>query len=119
MMLLSVLAILVNAEDVPEGSLNAVNSDIISEERILVEKTERYLTQVDRQIAAIDGFLNKHYVDFDYTKDDVAEYVSNPINTYVMIKRTVVEWPKVRAVVLNETLDGELEDIIKLKMSIK
>ena len=116
-MALAVMPVLVYADVELETSLNTANSDNISGERVLREKTERYVTQVDRQIAALDGFLNKHYADFDYTEDDVAEYVSNPINTYVMIKRTAVEWPKVRAIVFNETLDSELEDIIQLKMS--
>ena len=113
------MPVLVYADVELETSLNTANSDNISVERVLREKTERYLTQVDRQIAALDGFLNKHYADFDYTEDDVAEYVSNPINTYVMIKRTAVEWPKVRAIVFNETLDSELEDIIQLKMLLQ
>ena len=118
-MALAVMPVLVYADVELETSLNTANSDNISVERVLREKTERYLTQVDRQIAVLDGFLNKHYADFDYTEDEVAEYVSNPINTYVMIKRTAVEWPKVRAIVFNETLDSELEDIIKLKMSLQ
>ena len=120
MMLMAVMALHVRADFEPEVLLNTVNSDsTISGERVLREKTERYLTQVDRQIAALDGFLNKFYSEFDYTEDDVAEYVSNPINAFVMIKRTAVEWPKVRATVLNDTLDSELEDIIKLKMSLQ
>lgn len=118
-MLMVVMTVYVHADVEPEVLLNTVNSDNVLEERVLGEMTERYLAQVDRQIAALDGFLNKYYSDFNYTEDDVAEYVSNPINTYVMIKRTAVEWPKVRAIVFNETLDSELEEIIKQKMSLQ
>lgn len=118
-MLMVVMTVYVHADVEPEVLLNTVNSDNVLGERVLGEMTERYLAQVDRQIAALDGFLNKYYSDFNYTEDDVAEYVSNPINTYVMIKRTAVEWPKVRAIVFNETLDSELEEIIKQKMSLQ
>ena len=119
MMLMVVMTVYVHADVEPEVLLNTVNSDNVLGERVLGEMTERYLAQVDRQIAALDGFLNKYYSDFNYTEDDVAEYVSNPINTYVMIKRTAVEWPKVRAIVFNETLDSELEEIIRQKMSLQ
>ena len=118
-MLMVVMAVQAYADVEPEVLFNTVNSDNVLGERVLGEMTERYLAQVDRQIAALDGFLNKYYSDFNYTEDDVAEYVSNPINTYVMIKRTAVEWPKVRAIVFNETLDSELEEIIKQKMSLQ
>ena len=82
------------------------------------EKTRWYLEQVDRQISTLDTFLHKYYLNFNYTEEDVPEYVSNPINTYMMIKRTAVEWPKVREVVFNKTLDSALEEIIKLKLSL-
>ena len=118
-MLMAVTHVTVCAGIEPEVLSNTVDSERISGDRVLREKTERYLSQVDRQIAALDSFLNKYYAEFEYTENDVAEYVSNPINAFVMIKRTAVEWPKVRAVVLNETLDSELEDIIKLRMSLQ
>ena len=119
MVLMAVTSVTVCADIEPEVLSNTVNSERISGDRVLREKTERYLTQVDHQIATLDSFLNKFYANFDYTEDDVTDYVSNPINAFVMIKRTAVEWPKVRAIVLNETLDSELEDIIKLKMSLQ
>ena len=118
-MLMAVTSVTVCADIEPGALLNTVDSERISGDRVLREKTERYLSQIDRQIAALDGFLNKFYSEFDYTEDDVAEYVSNPINAFVMIKRTAVEWPKVQAILLNETLDSELEDIIKLTMSLQ
>ena len=108
------LSLSAHAEVVPEVLSNTQNSDTISG-NLLREKTEEYLTQVDRQIAALDSYLNRHYKNFDYAEDDVPEYVSNPINAFTMIKRTALEWPKVRAILLNETMDSELEDILELK----
>ncbi len=32
--------------------------------------------------------LNKYYSNYNYTEDDATEYVSHPINTYVLLKRT-------------------------------
>ena len=108
------LSLSAHAEVVPEVLSNTQNSDTISG-NLLREKTEEYLTQVDRQIAALDSYLNRHYKNFDYTEDDVAEYVSHPINAFTMIKRTALVWPKLRAILINETLDSELEDILELK----
>ena len=100
----------------PETLINSANT---SGEQVLREKMQWYLEQVDRQISTLDSFLHKYYDNFNYTEEDVAEYVSNPINTYMMIKRTAVEWPKVREVVFNKTLDSELEEIIELKQSLQ
>ena len=116
MIVVVLLSASAHADVVSEVESNTQDSDTISG-NLLREKTEEYLTQVDRQIAALDSFLNRHYKNFDYTEDDVAEYVSNPINAFTMIKRTALEWPKLGAILLNETLDSELEDIIQLKMS--
>ena len=32
--------------------------------------------------------LTKYYSNYNYTEEDAAEYVSHPINTYVLLKRT-------------------------------
>ena len=40
----------------------------------------------------------------NYTEDDAVDYVSNPINTYVMLKRTAVHWPRVKAKVIKINL---------------
>jgi hypothetical protein len=66
----------------------------VDTEILLRTKLEEHLVQVNRQIKALVHFLDTHYKDYNYTEADTIEYVSNPINTYVMIKRTSMEWPK-------------------------
>jgi len=39
--------------------------------------------------------LDTYYKNYHWTEEDAEEYVSNPINAYVLIKRTALEWPRV------------------------
>ncbi len=76
---------------------------LFATERRLHDKLRRYLEQTDKQIAALDELLDKHYADYDKLEgEDAAEYVSNPINTYSMLKRTGLHWPMAR-----EALQGD------------
>lgn len=74
-------------------------------------KIKNHLVQVERQIKSLDYLLNTVYKDYNYTAEDAHEYVSNPINTYMLIKRTSLEWPNVKKVVFNETAEKEFEEI--------
>ena len=49
----------------------------------------------------------KHAQGDDMMMDDVEEFVSNPINTYTMIKRLTLYWPSVRDHLFNQTLIGK------------
>ena len=60
-------------------------------------KLEEHLKDIDGQLKVLDWFLDTYYKNYNYTVDDAVEYVSNPINTYVMLKRTAVHWPHVKA----------------------
>ena len=43
-------------------------------------------------------FLQNH----NYTEDDAEEYVSHPLNTFSLIKRTAIDWP-----ILKDKLFGD------------
>ncbi len=78
----------------------------------IMTKLGDHLEAVDKQIKIIDEFLEE-YKDFNVTADEAEEYVSNPINTFVMIKRQFKEWPKARDSLFGpETKDG-IDDLIE------
>ncbi len=72
-----------------------------------------YSANLDRQIRALDHLLETYYRDWNYTEEDAHEYVSNPINTYMLIKRTGLEWGNVKKVLFNETAEAEAEQVKK------
>eukprot|EP00095_Tigriopus_kingsejongensis_P000177 maker-scaffold487_size158652-snap-gene-0.42 protein:Tk00177 transcript:maker-scaffold487_size158652-snap-gene-0.42-mRNA-1 annotation:"af495541_1prolyl 4-hydroxylase alpha-related protein ph4" len=84
----------------------------------LEAKMASHASAVRRQIKVLDNFLNTYYSDYNYTKEDAHEYVSNPINTYMLIKRTSLEWPQIKKVLFNDTLDRDYEEIVALSESI-
>ena len=38
----------------------------------------------------LDTFINTYYKDHNYTEEDAEEYVSHPLNTFSLIKRTAI-----------------------------
>ncbi len=98
----------------------ASSSSAAASPEVTVEQVQArmraHLAHVDDQIRALDYLLNKYYADWNYTEEDAHDYVSNPINTYMLIKRTGLEWPNVKKVLFNETAEAEareLEDMVK------
>ena len=87
-------------------------------EPVLKSRVADHIKQVDRQIRTLDWFLDTYYKDYNYTEEDATEYVSKPINTYMLIKRTSLEWPNVKAVVFNATLDKDLEEIEQIAKKV-
>lgn len=77
-------------------------------------KLEEHLADVDSQLETLNWFLDTFYKNHNYTEDDAVDYVSNPINTYVMLKRTAVHWPRVKAKVFNETSAKRLDELIEM-----
>ena len=53
-----------------------------------------------------------HALGDDMMMDDVEEFVSNPINTYTMIKRLTLYWPSVRDHLFNQTLIDQWDDFL-------
>ena len=45
--------------------------------------------------------------------DDVDEFVSNPINTFTMIKRTSLYWPALKKHLFNETILNDWEKLVQ------
>ncbi len=84
-------------------------------EKKLKEKIGVHLEQVERQIRAIEYMLDTHYnSQYNYTEEDAHDYVSNPINTYMLIKRTAMDWPNVKEIIFNATVDEDFREIQEL-----
>jgi len=105
------------AEDIASGT----EDDFISgmeqlhkREQEFNQKLQEHLEDIDAQLKTLNWFLDNFYKNYNYTEEDAVDYVSNPINTYVMLKRTAVHWPNVKAKVFNETSAKRLEELIEL-----
>lgn len=85
-----------------------------TDKELLNEKMRIHAKAVEKQIKALDTFIDTYYKDYNFTEEDAHEYVSNPINTYMLIKRTSLEWPRLKHILFNDSLDKQYEEIIKL-----
>ena len=91
------------------ASLEALSTQ--EQEQLLNKKLESHLAGVEKQLEVLDRLLNTYYKDYNYTEEDAHEYVSNPINTYMLIKRTGLEWPAAKKVIFNDAMDQEFKEI--------
>ena len=93
------------------------------------EKIDRYLDLLQTKKKAIEKFLKDNYSDFnhsDYTPEVTSylcclagnsdilllqEYVSHPINAYMLMKRTSVIWNHVKPSILDPSADRLWDEI--------
>merc|ERR1719195_1482931 len=72
-------------------------------------KMERYVALLRRRRDAIDKFLKDNYSDFNHSDYTPEEYVSHPINAYMLMKRTTVIWQAAK----KDILDPSSVDLYK------
>ena len=101
-------------EEVDLFSSTAEMEKLFQREQEFSDKLESHLKTVEKQLKALDWFLDTNYKNYNYTEEDAEEYVSNPINTYVLLKRTALYWPQVKAVIFNQTAEKELDELIEI-----
>lgn len=87
---------------------------LFKDEEQLQFMMQEQLIAVQKQVKILDWFLDTFYGEGyeNYTEADAEEYVSNPINTYCLLKRTALHWPRVKEVIFNDTVDQQMEDLI-------
>ena len=93
------------------------NADLLGQKTAasVEAKLERQLKVLEGQIDHLDWYFKVGYYNHEdnLMMDDVEEFVSNPINTFTMIKRLTMYWPSVRDHLFNQTLIAEWEDLLK------
>ncbi len=72
-----------------------------------------HLDVVDNLIKTIDWYFKEGFTDTDaYLQEDIEEYISNPINVFVMIKRGALYWPKLKSKLTNQTMLQEWDQLM-------
>merc|ERR550534_905597 len=79
------------------------------EDDVINEKMERYEELLKRKRDVIDKFLKDNYSDFNHSDYTPEEYVSHPINAYMLMKRTTVIWQAAK----KDILDPSSVDLYK------
>merc|ERR1711936_1569721 len=81
------------------------------EDDVINEKMERYVGLLKRKRDAIDKFLKDNYSDFNHSDYTPEEYVSHPINAYMLMKRTTVIWQMAKPAILDTSSDELWKEI--------
>ena len=92
----------------------ADHSDLMEKQKILDKKLDKQLKIIQHQIDHIDWYFKAGYSNEgdEMMMEDVDEFVSNPINTFTMIKRLTLYWPSVRDHLFNQTIIDQWGDFL-------
>merc|ERR1711994_910065 len=107
---LVVLLIWLRCSKANEGEDKIVHKKHTSDDRIN-EKIEQYLDLLQKKKTAIEKFLKDNYSDFNHSDYTPEEYVSHPINAYMLMKRTTVIWQAAKDDILDPTCEKLWEEI--------
>merc|ERR1712130_713510 len=55
------------------------------------EKIKKYVKLLEKKRDIIDKFLDENYSDFNHSEITAEDYVSHPINAYMLLKRMSLE----------------------------
>jgi len=88
---------------------------LFERERQVADSLRWHVRTLEQHIKALENFLGQHYgQDYPFGEKEAvdektaAEYVSNPLNTYALIKRTGLHWPRLHKVLIEgETIHTE------------
>jgi len=106
----------IEAKDVKKESETEVVPKRHHEDDKINEKMEQYIKLLEKKRNAIDKFLTENYSDFNHSDYTPEEYVSHPINAYMLMKRTTVIWQNAKHDILDPASDNlwaEIEQDIK------
>ena len=103
------------------GDKDGAEESDVSDDKLLLddavnEKVERYIKLLEKKRDAIDKFLVENYSDFNHSDFTPEEYVSHPINAYMLMKRTSVMWQMAKPDILDTSSDElwkEIEEDMK------
>merc|ERR1712241_392679 len=103
----------VNSNKEPAEVVNDVAEGKSTGDAVLDEKIERYLKLLEKRRDAINKFLQENYSDFNHSDYTPEEYVSHPINAYMLMKRTSIMWQMAKPVILDTSSDDLWREIEK------
>merc|ERR1711994_609997 len=107
---LVVLLIWLRCSKANEGEDKIVHKKHTSDDKIN-EKIERYLELLQKKKTSIEKFLTDNYSDFNHSDFTPEEYVSHPINAYMLMKRTSVIWQMAKPAILDTSSDELWKEI--------
>ena len=88
--------------------------DLYEHEKLVIEELEKHIQNMDDQIDKVDKFIEKYFSDYNYTIEDAEEYVSHPLNTFSLIKRTYLDWPAVTEKLFGQEAETQLQQLTDL-----
>lgn len=95
--------------------LVALGASVIKDQADLENVLNEQLKIIDDKLGHLEWFFKvgyNHQGD-DMIMEDTEEFISNPINTFAMIKRLAVYWPKLKANLFNQTAIDNWDRLIQ------
>ncbi|KAF2880915.1 hypothetical protein ILUMI_25244 [Ignelater luminosus] len=93
--------------------------EVVETENVLVGVLERYIRAEKQKIKMLESHVQNQKQEYQTAKQDIEKYVGNPINSFRLIKRLIVDWEHME-IIMGANISKEfLENITLHKQNLK
>lgn len=83
--------------------------ELLQTEAVLMNTLEGYISVTERKLERLRRHLEEFRKEHDQASRGVQEYLSNPINAYLLTKRLTSNWKEVETLMTDDVGFGEYE----------
>ncbi|BES92490.1 prolyl 4-hydroxylase [Nesidiocoris tenuis] len=94
--------------------------DLLDTEAMFMETLNRYIQREEKKLERLKRKAEEYKKEHSLASADVSEYLSNPINAYLLVKRLTTDWTTTESLMTDQTaLDDAQHNFTEIKRFMK
>ncbi|XP_046405340.1 prolyl 4-hydroxylase subunit alpha-1 [Ischnura elegans] len=93
--------------------------ELLETEAVLIRTLEGYMDAQENKLRLLKRFAAEYAKEHDEASQDVQQYLANPINAYLLVKRLTTDWKEVEATMMDDVGLGFVENITRYREVLK
>ncbi|KAF6213916.1 hypothetical protein GE061_011641 [Apolygus lucorum] len=94
--------------------------DLLDTEAMFMETLDRYIEREEKKIERLKRKADEYRKEHALASSDVSEYLSNPLNAYLLVKRLTTDWTTTESLMTEQTsLDEAQHNFTEIKRFMK
>lgn len=94
--------------------------DLLDTEAMFMETLDRYIEREERKLDRLKWKADEYRKEHSLASGDVSEYLSNPINAYLLVKRLTTDWTTTESLMTEQSaLDDAQHNFTEIKRFMK
>ncbi|CAB0000627.1 unnamed protein product, partial [Nesidiocoris tenuis] len=77
--------------------------DLLDTEAMFMETLNRYIQREEKKLERLKRKAEEYKKEHSLASADVSEYLSNPINAYLLVKRLTTDWTTTESLMTDQT----------------